>query len=282
VTQRSLACKISPLAQGFPMGYLPQMSTPREHAELNLLFEGPEDEINVFIHGYSAITKPEEFERLSYQILSARPAGKVYLLYWKSGNWRRPFAAPLLTAGLRVFRISKMFHPAALAVDLAATLGVQGYEFKRNEKRSEELGRSLPGILAGIPKAEGVKLNLIGHSLGGRAIQYALEHHDWRDLVVEDIILMASAGDRDGYEWIQQVSKLNGRLYNAYSKNDYILKISPDLRSRAGRHPIPIEHPKIVNHDFSPFKHTDYWPNLARILDTIWEHYTPSDVIVVE
>jgi pimeloyl-ACP methyl ester carboxylesterase len=258
------------------------MPSPSQQAELSLLFEGPEDEINVFIHGYGAVSNPEQLERLSYHILSARPRGKVYLLYWKSGNWRKPFAAPLVTASLRVFRISKMFHPAALAADLAVILGVQSYEFKRNERRSEELGRALPELLAGIPGADKLKLNLIGHSLGGRVIQYALEHHDWTEFRIENCLLMASAGDRDDYAWMTQVNKLGGKLYNAYSRNDYILKISPDLRSRAGRHPIPVAHENIINHDFSPFKHTDYWPNLARVLDTIWVQYTPSTILVIE
>ena len=256
------------------------METP--HTELALLFDGPEPVINVFIHGYSAVSTPQQMQKLSNYILRARPTGKVYALYWKSGSWKKQMAAPIITAGLRVFRLSSLFHPAALAVDAAATVGMQSYHFKKKERLAEQLGVHLPVVLEEIPERHTLPMNLIGHSLGGRTIQSALGEHLWHDINLQDCLVMASAGDRDDPAWTDHVEKLNGHFYNAYSPNDLTLKISPDLRSRAGRHPIPVESPKIINVAFPELRHTDYWPNLPRILEEALPHFSPSEHIVIE
>ena len=244
--------------------------------ELSLIFDGPEPVANIFIHGYSAVSTAQQMDRLSRYVLAARPPGKVFLLYWRSGNWRKPFAAPALTLGLRIFRISKMFHPVGLAADAAATIGMHSYQFKKKERLSEKLGAALPEILAEVSLLADLPINLLGHSLGGRVIQSAIAQDSWADLQLQDCIVMASAGDRDAYPWEQHVQKLSGAFYNAYSSNDLTLKMSPDLRSRVGRHPIPCTSPKIINVAFPEFRHTDYWPQLSHVLKETWPCYTPS------
>jgi pimeloyl-ACP methyl ester carboxylesterase len=218
-------------------------------------------------------------ERLTSYILAARPQGKVYLLYWRSGSWKVPFAAPIVTAGLRIFRISKMLHPAALAADAAVTIGFHSYQFRKKEKLAETLGLHLPELLAEIPQVDTLPLNLFGHSLGGRVIQSTLKEHDWDTHLLNDCLVMASAGDRDLYAWEEHTKKVRGKFYNAYSASDLTLKISPDLRSRVGRHPIPVESDQIVNVPFPGFKHTDYWPKLPEVLKKTWPHYQPSSHI---
>lgn len=255
---------------------------PLPDTELTLLFEGPEPTINVFIHGYSAVATANQMNRLANYILRARPQGKVYLLYWKSGDWKKSFAPPVISTTLRVFRVSRLFHPAALAADAAVTIGLQSYQFKKKERLAERLGQHLPELLAQIPDIKEHQLNLFGHSLGGRAIQTALQEHHWDHLNLHDCLVMASAGDRDDYLWDHEVQKLKGSFYNVYSNNDLTLKISPDLRSRVGRHPIPSMSDQIINIPFHEYRHTDYWPNLGTILKKSWPAYTPSEHLCTE
>lgn len=82
-------------------------------AELAPIFLGPEAEINIFIHGYRAVSGKDQFQKLARYILAAKPPGKVYLLFWKSGDWRLPILSQtVLTLGRTawgIFRRGKLF-----------------------------------------------------------------------------------------------------------------------------------------------------------------------------
>lgn len=252
---------------------------PGPAAKLTSLFAGPEMEVNVFVHGYRAVGSEEGFERLSAHVLAARPRGRVYLLYWKSGTWKLQGWIQAGRVAYRAFRSGKkMLGLLSLLGDGVILGAAEMAAFKLYERRAEELGRSLKQYISRIPKAKRDKLaiNLIGHSLGARVIHYALATNDWSDYNLNDCVFLGGAADAEDEDWQDCLVQINGRIYNVYSKADRILKWTPDRRRRVGRHPIQSDSPRIVNREYAKLGHLDYWPRLKEILPEVWPGYRPS------
>ncbi len=246
-------------------------------AELTLIFPGQEEEINIFIHGYSAVSSQSKFERLAHLILSARPPGLTYLLYWRSGSWKLPaWTQTVFTisrTAYRVIRAGEMFSPVFLLADAAMLTVAEMLSYRYYERRAETLGKNLRQHVAKIPEALDYPINLIGHSLGARVIYYALFLDEWWEYDIKDCILLGGAADVEG-DWETCLTRISGGIYNAYSKWDLALKITPDMRKRVGRHPIQ-SSPRMINRQYT-LQHTDYWSRLDDILPNLWEGFRPS------
>ena len=249
------------------------MSTPtEEHLErlrskiqVTLLHDDGSEDIKLFIHGYSAINRNPEVEKLKTRIMASRPTGRVYLLCWRSGDWRRPSFAPFIKTAYRVARLRKWTGPVGLATDVGLFAGAHIINYKLYERRAEQLGRLLPDILSDIPETHNRPIDLIGHSLGARMIHHALLSLSHHPLFIRDAYLLAGAAETTPLDWHLALNNMSGCIFNAYSKHDLVLHVTPDTRKRVGLTPILPHHPRVINLEFPDFLHSDYWKNLTRI-----------------
>ncbi len=107
-------------------------------AKLTLLYPGPEEEINIFIHGYNTVRNSNEFDKLAFNIIRAKLIGKVYLLYWKSGKWQEHWVATLPRIIYRLYRFSKITNPYLIAGDVFISAGAKIAHYKLYEKRAKK------------------------------------------------------------------------------------------------------------------------------------------------
>ncbi len=247
-------------------------------AELTLLDDdGEQSEINVFIHGYKAIGTSEQFAAAAELILAARPAGRVYFLHWKAGDWSTTRAVLAARNAYRAARVAKLTNPWSYVIDVGLVAATEIAQFKLMERRSTELGKDLKRFLNGIPDVQSQEINLIGHSLGARVIHSALANIDWSDYQINDCVFLAGAADLNADNWPQCLAQIRGRLFNGYTKNDPVLSITPDLRRRVGNCPMPDvwidDRNKIVNKNCGRTTHTDFWNRLEFLLPKVWEGY---------
>lgn len=250
-------------------------------AELAPLYMGPEAEINLFIHGYRSVGSAARFKKLAGLILAAQPPGKVYLLFWKSGGWKMPVLSQTVfslgRAAWRLLRRGRIFSPAALLADAVMFAAGEAASFTYYERRSEKLGRKLKSHLNTIPGIKTMPINLIGHSFGARVIHFALLHTDLSQYRIKDVLFLGGAADVDNDGWQGCLDQIEGKIFNAYSKKDLALQITPDLRKRVGRHPLPLKTSRIVNRHYQSFRHNDYWPKLGYLLNHLWPDFKPAD-----
>jgi hypothetical protein len=247
-------------------------------AKLALLYPGPEEEINIFIHGYSAISNSKEFDKLAFNIIRAKPIGKVWLLYWKSGNWKEHWAATLPNIIFRLSRFAKIINPYAIAGEALFFVGAKIAHYKLYEKRAENLGTQLKRYICRIPKVKEHKINFIGHSLGARIIHHALSKNSWSDYQIHDCIFLGGDTEANANDWNKCAKEIKGKFYNAYSKKDMVLMIKPSFKRKAiGRYPITLTSTKVINRQYS-FGHTRYWPRLYYILPQLWSNYQSSKI----
>jgi len=228
----------------------------KHEAKLTKIYHGPEKEINIFIHGFRSVSSLQGLYRLAYRILSARPRGRVYLLFWKSGEWSVP---QTIGAILTLF-----------SYEIA--------EFKHSQQQAELVGKNIKQHIGKIPDAKNVKINFIGHSLGVRVICYALAYNQWSDYRIRNCILLGGEAENDPKLWLKCAQQIKGKIYNVYSRNDEFLKLLP--KERVGTHPIRLKHSlqkKIVNRNYPTFKHTDYWKKLKYILKRLEPGYKLSN-----
>ena len=267
---------------------LRKMTLAKPIAKLEPIHCGPEKEINIFIHGYSAVTKPEEFEALAANILSGRPRGHVYVLYWKSGNWKR---SALVQAAARAIKFGKKVMEAvivgkpvvALAILLKDVLILYtvGYViFRRYQRRAEDLGEVLGRRIGGLKNARNWPVNLIGHSLGARMIHYYLASGNLGGARIQDVVLLGGAADLDDDDWAECAESIEGRILNIWSGSDVVLASLPETKKRVGRHPIEGVS-DVDNSEARGFGHTHYWPNLEALLWNFWEGYHPATLPLV-
>ncbi len=197
------------------------------HHRLHLIRRGPEPLIQVFVHGLCNGTLDHR-DALIEDIRAARPAGRVYLFHWNSGN--ELTSLPLFT----------------LKQSLAQELGIA---FRRH--------------VAKVPGARELPMTFIGHSLGARLLHWALAHHEWRSYRLANVVLMGSAASRYDDDWHDCANEVSGKLVNAWSSDDSVLRLKM-LDWAAGLGPLP-RHPNIKSFD-TKLGHGDYWPNLEWVL----------------
>jgi hypothetical protein len=175
----------------------------------------------------------------------------------------------LAASGSKAF-VRKLNPLAALQGVLSATAnGWHTSMFK-----AMKTGVLLADVIARTPENRYV---LMGHSLGARAIYYALLALSTRSVkVVESVYLLGGAVDRtDINGWNQAVSALRsgGRIFNCYSKNDKVLgqiycAANAGLSDPVGFAPIENCPSAIVNVDCTDFidGHSQWKAHLAEVL----------------
>lgn len=243
----------------------------KKKAWLDLIFEGPENQINIFFHGYTSISSQKKYDSLVYKILSAKPPGKVYLFGWRSGSiiiHKFTHLAKLLRF-LRLFKI----NPVWLVADAIHHIA----HFKYYKSKAEKNGRRLMQRVYHLSrKYPNHKINLIGHSLGARIIFYALAFSDWKKYNIQDVILLAAVVDRDSEHWEHLLQNVKGIVYNAYSRIDGTLIIAPTFELLAGAEKISFKSKKIVNREYPSFVHKSYWKKIDYLLPRLWKGYKKS------
>jgi len=248
-------------------------------AKLTLLYPGPEEEINIFIHGYHAVSNADEFDELAFNIIRAKLGGKVYLLYWKSGHWKEHWVATLPSIIYRLVRFSKIINPYALAGDALFFVGAKIAHYKLYEQRAKTLGAQLKQHICRIKNVKEHKVNLIGHSLGAIIIHQALSKNSWSDYQIHDCVFLGGAAEANADDWHKCSREIKGKFYNAFSKKDKALKMLSVMNSKPiGRYPITLTSTKVINRHYPSFGHTSYWPRLYYILPRLWSNYKSSKI----
>lgn len=233
---------------------------------------GGSERVNVFIHGYRSMASEVEVDKAKRRVLAAQVTGENHLLDWTAGRWRDSATVAGLRAAYKATRWRYALSPLSLLVDAGLIGTAEAAQFKRMERRAEEVGARLPDLLR--PIAAGRPINLIGHSLGARVVHHALAKGDLTGLWFQDAILLVGAADLNADDWPDCIERLGGCLYNAYSRSDRVLKITPDLRKRVGSRPMPqvvIDgKERVVNHDSTGLSHVKHWTKLAELLPAVW------------
>lgn len=217
-------------------------------------------EANIFIHGYSAGRDIHDRIELKDRIpISLRNNLNIFA-FWPSGHINElDFTSKAVIAGIS--RLHPAATLAALAVDRVA-------HFAKIRSKAEGMGTVLFEQLQEYlskehPKVK--KINLIGHSLGGRLIVAALTNKiqsAFMDRIsIGDVLLMAAAVEVNNCESSLMLNRINGRLINAYSKSDKILLANAD-ETCLGRNEVKF----FENVNMRNYGHSDYWPNLYKVI----------------
>ncbi|WP_122562823.1 DUF726 domain-containing protein, partial [Pseudomonas viridiflava] len=175
---------------------------------------------NIFIHGYSSGHDLNDRRLLANSIPAALRQRVNILAFWPSSHFTQMDnrSRGLLVAAARV-------HPLAGAAALA---GDRAYHFSRIRSRAEAMGKVL---LAQLDRylfeqhPEVTRVNLIGHSLGGRLLISALKGLDRppeHGLVIDDVLLMAAAVRVSADDARVLKRRVSGRLINAWSSEDHV------------------------------------------------------------
>ena len=214
---------------------------------------------NVFIHGYSSGHDLNDRRLLANSIPAALRQRVNILAFWPSSHFTQMDnrSRGLLVAAARV-------HPLAGAAALA---GDRAYHFSRIRSRAEAMGKVL---LAQLDRylfeqhPEVTRVNLIGHSLGGRLLISALKGLDRppeHGLVIGDVLLMAAAVRVSADDAKVLKRRISGRLINAWSSEDHVLLLNLGEKS-LGRG--LVEH--FENVYMQGYRHHHYWNRLQEVL----------------
>lgn len=214
---------------------------------------------NVFIHGYSAGHDLNDRRMLANSIPATLRQRVNILAFWPSSHF-----AQMDNKSRSLLMAAARFHPLAGAAALA---GDRAYHFARIRNRAEAMGRVLLDQLDQYlhehhPDVK--RVNLIGHSLGGRLLISALkglERPLEHGLVIEDVLLMAAAVRVEAEEALLLGQRIAGRLINAWSTDDHVLLLNLGERS-LGRG--PVEH--FENVCMQGYRHHHYWKRLQEVL----------------
>lgn len=215
---------------------------------------------NVFIHGYSAGHDMEDRCALRKHIPSALHNCINIFAFWPSGHWSQ-FDSMSSSGVSAIARVSVLGGAAAAVIDRAV-------HFNSSRNRATAMGKTLLSQLESYllefhPYVS--KVNLVGHSLGGRVVVSALldmvDKPANHDLDIGDVLLMGAATGLSGDQARAIRKRTNCKLLNAYSGDDDILRLNVG-ESSAGRRPIA----NCKNVRMESFGHTDYWPRLEQVL----------------
>lgn len=235
-------------------------------------------EANIFIHGYSAGHDLEDRQLISHSIPPELRNQLNIAAFWPSSHISR-----INGTSKKLVALASRIHLAAGAGVLAAD---RAAHFAQIRARADEMGGMLiqqlqAYLLRHHPRVE--RINLIGHSLGGRVVVKALTTSRWvqpqEQVQIGDVLLMAAATPVLPHEVLVIVSKIDGLLINAYSTDDITLLFNADEKS-VGRKGLPSlrnlpkegidssgrKVRKARNVRMRGFGHTDYWPKLREVM----------------
>lgn len=221
-------------------------------------------QLNVFIHGYSAIVNEASEQKIIRSInLANTPKSLLYL--WSSGSLVKHFASARQVLDV----LSGLGNTTILTVKKTEELFMH---FKENQSKAEAIGtnyllQDLTKLLA-THKANYRQINLIGHSLGARMICSAIKENPElaKSLKIHNLVFLGGAAPIQN-DWEDMTNCISGNIYNFYSKIDVALMFKPDTEKSLGRYEIPThENTKNKIHNIQvKYHHWDYWDNLSNI-----------------
>lgn len=224
-------------------------------------------EANIFVHGYSAGHNDEDKNLLLAKISGQLQHYTNIFAFWPSNHYFHFDKSSLLelaNSALPFARIG-LRSPVALTGLVNSVVKDRHKNFTDARSRAERMGAVLLEQLSEYlsqnhPQIEIV--NLIGHSLGGRLVVKSLKTSNSRHrLAINDVLLMAAAVEVTPIEAQQMRHQLQGRLINAYSRDDRILMMNFG-ETCLGRNEVEY----FENSEMKGFGHTDYWERLSDVL----------------
>lgn len=191
------------------------------------------NQVNIFIHGYDTYT-----DYIEDAIKKLRLGGTTYLFKWNS--WC-PFND--------IFSMKE--------------------HFVETVEEAERIGENFKNLVKKIyPRQQRPMLNLFGHSLGARIIHEALFHNEWKDVRLQNVVLLDGAADTD--YWTTCSKKVGGKIFNCYSGigEAFVLKMLAEFKNtdQIGHGPLRISNSKIRDIDCRELKHCDHWEELPYVL----------------
>ena len=246
---------------------------------LDLLSDGSEEVINVFIHGFLSVSTLEKYLGLCQMILKASPMGRAYLYNWPSSGTKIPALGVPVRRVLQLTKLnpaSILWMPAEMAAEKVISVATQ---FLTAKRQSEKAGKKLLHKVSLIQGAKNLPINLIGHSLGARVIQYSLANSDWSKYDLRKCILLGGAADLNA-SWGEMLEKVNDRIINVYSQRDKILSLERAFGNskKVGKYPINSPYNGIENRHYRSFGHSDYWMRLPYILPRLGDDLKRSKI----
>lgn len=145
-------------------------------------------------------------------------------------------------------------------------------------RRSAQVGKQLAEVL--LSREQGQRpVTLIGYSLGARVIYYCLREMSEREGcegIIEDAILIGTPCSGNPSEWKKFTRVVAGRIVNAYSHSDWLLKflyrtLSMSTGGVAGLQPIDLKDRRMQNIDITHIVggHSEYPDKINLILREI-------------
>lgn len=173
--------------------------------------------------------------------------------------------------------LASLYAAAAIPVTILKTADAIDNPWTIVGERAEAVGKLLAQTL--LARHHGARpVTLCGFSMGARVIFFCLKElnqaGDRGRGIVEDAILIGAAVSRKSDSWARLRGVVAGRLINAYSTKDYILKVLYRYQSweLAVAGIAPVEAAGVENVDISHIvsRHLDYrkkMPDILRMLD---------------
>jgi len=229
---------------------------------------GTDAQLNIFIHGYSAIINQASEIKIIRSINQAN-TNKSLLYLWSSGSLAKHFTSRKQILDL----ISGLQNTTMLTVQKTEELFMH---FKENQSKAEEIGNTC--LLQDLSKlletkqASFSKINLIGHSLGARMICSALKANPElaKKLKIHNVVFLGGAAPIQN-TWEDITDVISGNIYNFYSKIDVALMFKPDTEKSLGRYEIPPQTKTLnkIHNVQVKYHHWDYWENLNNIRNLV-------------
>jgi uncharacterized protein YaaW (UPF0174 family) len=249
-----------------------EQESVEEHFKFHTLPNASGTVANIFIHGYSAGHDLKDRRLLSRSVPTALQDCVNVFAFWPSGH----FAEVSSASRSAVMGAIRAYPPAVAAV----AIGDRALHFTRMRTKAERMGKLLfeqLGEYLGKSHPSVTRINLIGHSLGGRLIVSALNNVDpgvQPGLIISDVMLLAAAVKASPDDALRMKKKIAGRLINVYSKADRVLLLNMGETS-LGRNEVEY----FENVHMETFGHLDYWKNLSSIMTrTAFAGFQPNQL----
>lgn len=212
----------------------------------------------VFIRGYWTGALRDEMRAKAYvdALQACGWRGGIYQYRWDASDFSTVLGPVLL-------KLSARFGFALLARLLRAPVGRSAliptevadfyHDWIRTYARAQELGEKalIPALQAELGDES---ITLIGHSLGGRLVHYALRAAAASDYRFENAIILGGAHPRHDAGWAEAVRGVHGHVFNVHHAGDAILKYfyrigAGTTRSPCGLKPVRPVHRGLRNLD---------------------------------
>lgn len=194
------------------------------------------------------------------------------------------FVKGLARAGSKKF--GQVLNPYAM---IGTVLGATANDWHVSMVKAMKTGALLADIIARAPQKHYI---LMGHSLGARAIYYALLALSTRTAPVVDTVYLLGGAvgrtDTSGWEQAARALQPGGRIYNCYSQNAKVLGVlyraaNAGLSDPIGIGPVTARSSTIFNVDCSNLigGHNEWKERLADVFEVVAANDTPPGLAKV-